>query len=1555
MKWLSVLMLFLWTGLGATVLIEEDFEDMFPPAQWDTVPVSGSDDGWVWGDGSSSGDPDSAYSGSKYARFYSYISSNGYEEDLITDTFDLTSAANCTLSFYYINEYDNTSPPGEDWVKVYYSTDSGKSWVELDSLGIKDAWTHFEYALPDSKIIMIKFRGHSDYGYTNPCIDLFRIKGQLAHNIAVKSLSLNHNVIPPKHTLTITAEIKNEGTSDESSVPVYCWIKDSSDSIVWGDTVTIGELKSDSDTVITWNYDVATEHGDYTVIVKANLSNDAWHNDDEKEDSFHCMEVHNVPWSTSFEYSEFPPCKCWKIYNFDGDDEWELSSTHAHSGTYSAYCKWDLPNNDWLILPPVVASSNKDSLIFWFRGASEYGYGDEHFSVRLNVGFSEDTSQYTIIWDTTTSNTSFVKKVIILNSVNEGDTLRIAFHYDSYDEYGIYIDDVEFRKGKVFANDIEVMSVECKPSAVEPSQPETVIAIVKNAGTNSQSNFYVDVKVVSPSGDTVYTDSVKVGHLNPNEDTTIYWYASGYSQHGDHIAYVESHLPGDECTGNDKKSDKFHVKGVIVPPYYTGFEEDTFPPCVCWEDVYGNWERYTSAPHSGNYYAHIDYNVSEGEGILVTPTINAGYNDTLIFWWKEADSKGKDIGHDSTLVEISQDNGATWTLWKILKIEHSSTWYAETLVFQNYCGSEVKVRWRYQTDKSYSAYGFNLDDIEIRAGERFEHDVGVAKIYFSPEICGKYQTDTIKIKAVNYGENDETFSLVKMVVEPSGETTYCDTTENIYLVSYHDTIIEFLYTPDTTGNHLVIARTLLTGDEFSNNDEKKDTLKVKPPDIYCSSSKIGGDGIADVGEDSVELIITLKNKGGFAYCVSCSLSESEPHAELIPPVKQNYGDMDYNDEVSKTFLFNVLDSATNGEELTFTLHIKDTTGYEKTEAINVIVGGKKWTVMVYIIGDNNLGDLGDNDVDEMESAGSTDQMNILVQIDGSSSYPYNDSSGSRTDANRYYIKYSPSANNKIDAYPEVQLGEIDMADTTEIFDFFKWCVDNYPAQHYMFVIWDHGSGWQKRAGLKGAGWDDGAGSMLGVSNGELHNLLRKMKNYIGRNIDVFGFDECLMCMLENAYEIKEFVDYFVGSEPPEPGEGWCYHFLKELKNNPDMSPKELAKKVVDAYSDYYSSSSSCNLNAWDLGHSFQRLCWDVDKLAVECLKEGGMTNSAIKNVVSNLQGLIESWSPYNHYVDIRRLANDLKAQNISEGINEACDSILKHFGYPPYQEGMPLCTTWCNSDLNGVTYGMMINCPDDGSDLSGSWEDDFDYRWLKWAKNSAWYYFIAGYSSLPDTVILLYTGNSFVDEDGDTTPEPGEEVELDIRVRNSGNANAQNVWAKIYSEDSNISVIDDSCGFGTIPGDTEVISKDRVKIKIGSKCPMNRRVVLRLEIHTTQSKAELVFNDHIIFDVGVTKGDFPPSGPVGDIAKAVKRDFLKQEPNPFGHSTLIEFGLTNKKFVSIKIYDVTGRCIKTLEEGVLPAGIYKINFNAEKLPAGIYFCRMKTDNKIFTRKMIKIK
>ena len=76
-----------------------------------------------------------------------------------------------------------------------------------------------------------------------------------------------------------------------------------------------------------------------------------------------------------------------------------------------------------------------------------------------------------------------------------------------------------------------------------------------------------------------------------------------------------------------------------------------------------------------------------------------------------------------------------------------------------------------------------------------------------------------------------------------------------------------------------------------------------------------------------------------------------------------------------------------------------------------------------------------------------------------------------------------------------------------------------------------------------------------------------MSSYIGKKIDITGADVCVNQMFENALYLYPYIDYLVGSEDNEWGEGWSYwYFLQKLVDvNGNLTPEELAGFIVEAY------------------------------------------------------------------------------------------------------------------------------------------------------------------------------------------------------------------------------------------------------------------------------------------------------------------------------------------------------------------------------------------------------
>lgn len=78
-------------------------------------------------------------------------------------------------------------------------------------------------------------------------------------------------------------------------------------------------------------------------------------------------------------------------------------------------------------------------------------------------------------------------------------------------------------------------------------------------------------------------------------------------------------------------------------------------------------------------------------------------------------------------------------------------------------------------------------------------------------------------------------------------------------------------------------------------------------------------------------------------------------------------------------------------------------------------------------------------------------------------------------------------------------------------------------------------------------------------------------------------------------------------------------------------------------------------------------------------------------------------------------------------------------------------------------------------------------------------------------------------------------------------------------------------------------------------------------------------------------------------------------PNPFNPETRISFFLPKASPLTLEIFDIQGKLVEVLKNGVVSAGEHSINWNANSNPAGIYFARLKTGNQSQTVKLVLLK
>lgn len=234
-----------------------------------------------------------------------------------------------------------------------------------------------------------------------------------------------------------------------------------------------------------------------------------------------------------------------------------------------------------------------------------------------------------------------------------------------------------------------------------------------------------------------------------------------------------------------------------------------------------------------------------------------------------------------------------------------------------------------------------------------------------------------------------------------------------------------------------------------------------------------------------------------------------------------------------------------------------------------ILSAAQWTVGVYIAADNGMSEQAAVDISEMLRVGSTEEVNIVVQVD-------NAARDTNPNCRRYLVR-------KDTLVLLGDLGEVDMADTATLADFIGFLGQRYPARNYFLIIWDHGDGWRRGYGPQRAVViDESHGHMMGVAGGELQQAIRAGKRKLGKNITVLGFDACLMNTIEVATELLGLCDYFLASEAVVPWDGFPYDaFLQRLTARPTATPAEFLPEMCADYVASYPGADVC-LSAVDM-------------------------------------------------------------------------------------------------------------------------------------------------------------------------------------------------------------------------------------------------------------------------------------------------------------------------------------------------------------------------------------
>ena len=159
----------------------------------------------------------------------------------------------------------------------------------------------------------------------------------------------------------------------------------------------------------------------------------------------------------------------------------------------------------------------------------------------------------------------------------------------------------------------------------------------------------------------------------------------------------------------------------------------------------------------------------------------------------------------------------------------------------------------------------------------------------------------------------------------------------------------------------------------------------------------------------------------------------------------------------------------------------------------------------------------------------------------------------------------------IDSYTSMSSGD-------ELLDFITWAKENYPADRYMLVLWDHGGGLSS-----GFGKDDLNKRTDGQHSTIMVDEIVSAIHDSGVKFDLIGFDACLMQDIEIAKLLEPYADYYLASEESEPSAGWFYtSAFGKLAKDPALPTEDFARELIGTYDEYNGKVMSAEDNTYTL-------------------------------------------------------------------------------------------------------------------------------------------------------------------------------------------------------------------------------------------------------------------------------------------------------------------------------------------------------------------------------------
>ena len=329
---------------------------------------------------------------------------------------------------------------------------------------------------------------------------------------------------------------------------------------------------------------------------------------------------------------------------------------------------------------------------------------------------------------------------------------------------------------------------------------------------------------------------------------------------------------------------------------------------------------------------------------------------------------------------------------------------------------------------------------------------------------------------------------------------------------------------------------------------------------------------------------------------------------------------------------------------------------KKAETEEIVVVKRPKTVLLYMVANNNLSYDAENSISRLQNGYiPAEEGNLLV---------YKHCAG--MDPVLLHIKKGEEGTVVADtAYrfpPRVSATKSALTQALNVTQAL------FPADSYGLILWSHGTGWiPPLASSSSAVQEQRSGSCpertFGL-DGKVELEIRDLAQAIPYKLSFMLMDACFMGGIETAYEVKDSVDYYIGSPAEILTESFPYHKIMQhiFKSTPDYAA------VCKEYYDYYNAKSGAERSATVALMDCSKLA-EVAEVAKRVFDQYGERIASLD--LSLLQPYFRG-SSSKYFYDLKDLIDAIADASLSAEFAAALERAVPYKAATPYFIELPI-------------------------------------------------------------------------------------------------------------------------------------------------------------------------------------------------------------------------------------------------------------------------------------------